>query len=114
MASALLIENSELKKRIADLEEKNMELAHLVKDSINDKNQMNPSDLKDLMNIKHVGIILLILVKLAALTEGGILLIKRKGFIGHCDENVKVIGKKLKNLILIYLLFCLYFFFINF
>lgn len=54
MASALLIENSELKKRISDLEEKNMELTHLVKDSINDKNQMNPSDLKELMSIKHV------------------------------------------------------------
>ena len=97
MASALLIENSELKKRISDLEEKNMELTHLVKDSINDKNQMNPSDLKELMSIKHVNWIYLKSAKLTTPAKGRVFATKREGPARQFDESLKTNGKKMKN-----------------
>lgn len=37
MSSALMIENTELKKKVALLEEKNMQFQHMIKESINDK-----------------------------------------------------------------------------
>ena len=48
MSSALLIENSDLKKKIGQLEEKNMELAHIAKKNIHGKNS-DPNDLHEIL-----------------------------------------------------------------
>ncbi|KAM3136802.1 hypothetical protein pb186bvf_011061 [Paramecium bursaria] len=52
MSSALLIENSDLKKKIGQLEEKNMELAHIAKKNIHGKNS-DPNDLHEILQLKQ-------------------------------------------------------------
>lgn len=51
MASALLIENSDLKKKVSSLEEKNMELAQIAKKNLGGKSS-DPSDLHEIVQLK--------------------------------------------------------------
>ncbi|CAD8172227.1 unnamed protein product [Paramecium pentaurelia] len=52
MSSALLIENSDLKKKVASLEEKNMELAQIARKNLNGKSS-DPNDLHEIVQLKQ-------------------------------------------------------------
>ena len=58
MTSTLMLENSELKKRIRDVEQKNMELSQMIKSNMNGNSQKpgssDPTDLQEIMNLKQV------------------------------------------------------------
>ncbi len=65
MASALMLENSELKKRIHDIEEKNLELTQIIKNNMNGNTGgggSDPQDLNEIMNLKHVLLFFIILL----------------------------------------------------
>ncbi|CAD8071215.1 unnamed protein product [Paramecium sonneborni] len=52
MSSALLIENSDLKKKVASLEEKNMELAQIARKNLSGKSS-DPNDLHEIVQLKQ-------------------------------------------------------------
>lgn len=52
MASALMLENSELKKRITELEHKNIEFSSIIKKNLNGATSSSPEDLWEMMQIK--------------------------------------------------------------
>lgn len=56
MASALLLENSELKKRTSELESKNIELSSIIKKNLSGGGSATsaPEDLWEMMQIKQV------------------------------------------------------------
>ncbi|KRX04696.1 P-loop containing nucleoside triphosphate hydrolase [Pseudocohnilembus persalinus] len=54
MSSTLILENSELKKRILELEKKNSDLTNMVKQNIGQgKNGSDPADLGEIMNLNQ-------------------------------------------------------------
>ena len=52
MASALMLENTELKKHISKLETKNIELAAIIKKNLSGASTSSPEDLWEMMQLK--------------------------------------------------------------